>query len=132
LQISFLWDLFIFQDLYFFGTMASQKKALPHRPQATYNGSEQGPLTLPPGIDLNSFNGFMSKVISLVGPENVDVITSTSQIDDKSYEDPTLTHDPHHILDQDYFLASAVVAPRKVSDVQYVFQIQDVLFKTVH
>ncbi|KAL2202345.1 aryl-alcohol oxidase [Sarocladium strictum] len=85
--------------------------------------SSSGPLTLPPGIDLNSFDEFMSKVISLVGPENLDVITSTSQIDDKSYEDPTLTHDPHHILDQDYFLASAVVAPRKVSDVQAIVRL---------
>lgn len=42
------------------------------------------------------------------------------EIDDGSYMKPNYTHDPHHVLEQDYFLASAIVAPRNVSDVQYV------------
>jgi hypothetical protein len=76
------------------------------------------PLVLPPGSTLDIFNSFIHGITDLVGSENVDVITSKEQIDDGSYENPTYTHDPHHVLEQDYFLASAVVCPRNVSDVQ--------------
>lgn len=78
------------------------------------------PLALPPKVTLADFNKFIEEITTLVGVENVDIITSKDQIDDKSYMDPTYTHDPHHVMEQDYFLASAVVAPRNVSDVQYV------------
>jgi hypothetical protein len=78
------------------------------------------PLALPPKVTLADFNKFIQDITDLVGDENVDIITSKDQIDDKSYMDPTYTHDPHHVMEQDYFLASAVVAPRDVSDVQYV------------
>lgn len=98
--------------------MSQNNHVVPQPANGSYDGSAQGPLVLPPEIDLESFNKFIDEVIALVGSEHVDVITSKSQIDDKSYEDPTYTHDPHHILDQEYFLASAVVAPRNVSDVQ--------------
>jgi hypothetical protein len=78
------------------------------------------PLALPPKITKEQFNTFIQTIIELVGAENVNVITSKDQIDDASYENPTYTHDPHHILEQDFFLASGIVAPRNVADVQYV------------
>lgn len=77
------------------------------------------PLALPPKLTLGSFNEFIQEIIGLVGSKNVEVITSKDQIDDGSYMNPTYTHDPHHIMEQDYFLASAIVAPRNVSEVQY-------------
>jgi len=83
------------------------------------------PLALPPKVTLADFNKFIQEITTLVGGENVDIITSKDQIDDKSYMDPTYTHDPHHVMEQDYFLASAVVAPRNVSDVQYVVEDHD-------
>lgn len=76
------------------------------------------PLVLPPRVTNEEFSSFIQEIINLVGNENVEVITSRDQIDDGSYMDPTLTHDPHHVMEQDYFLASATVAPRDVSDVQ--------------
>ncbi|KAL4934671.1 vanillyl-alcohol oxidase [Aspergillus undulatus] len=78
------------------------------------------PLVLPPNVNVEDFNLFIEEITNLVGHENVNVITSKDQIDDGSYLNPTYTHDPHHILEQDYFLASAVVAPRDVSDVQVI------------
>lgn len=77
------------------------------------------PLALPPKLTLGDFNEFIQEIIGLVGTENVEVITSKDQIDDGSYMNPTYTHDPHHIMEQDYFLASAIVAPRNVAEVQY-------------
>ena len=78
------------------------------------------PLALPPKISLVDFKEFVQEIIDLVGIVNVEVISSKDQIEDGSYMNPTYTHDPHHVMEQDYFLASAIVAPRNVSDVQYV------------
>lgn len=77
------------------------------------------PLALPPKLTLGDFNEFIREIIGLVGSKNVEVISSKDQIDDGSYINPTYTHDPHHIMEQDFFLASAIVAPRNVADVQY-------------
>ncbi|CAK7212865.1 hypothetical protein SEUCBS140593_001652 [Sporothrix eucalyptigena] len=85
------------------------------------------PLALPPGVDLAAFNTFIRAVTDIVGADNVRVITSLDQIDDGSYEAPTHTHDPHHIVDQDYFMASAVVAPRNVADVQAIVKLANPL-----
>nr|1W1L_A Chain A, VANILLYL-ALCOHOL OXIDASE [Penicillium simplicissimum]1W1L_B Chain B, VANILLYL-ALCOHOL OXIDASE [Penicillium simplicissimum] len=78
------------------------------------------PLTLPPKLSLSDFNEFIQDIIRIVGSENVEVISSKDQIVDGSYMKPTHTHDPHHVMDQDYFLASAIVAPRNVADVQSI------------
>lgn len=77
------------------------------------------PLVLPPKLTNGDFNEFILEVIGLVGTENVEVITSKDQIEDGTYMNPKHSHDPHHVLEQDYFLASAIVAPRNVADVQY-------------
>lgn len=78
------------------------------------------PLVLPPKLTNSDFNEFILEVIELVGKENVEIITSKDQIQDGTYMKPKHTHDPHHVLEQDFFLASAIVAPRNVADVQYV------------
>ncbi|OQD67827.1 hypothetical protein PENPOL_c003G02968 [Penicillium polonicum] len=85
------------------------------------------PLVLPPRVTNEEFSSFIQEIINLVGNENVEVITSRDQIDDGSYMDPTLTHDPHHVMEQDYFLASATVAPRDVSDVQVIVRLANKL-----
>lgn len=68
------------------------------------------PLVLPPNVSNNAFNNFITACRD-VGGENIEVISSASQINDGNYMKPNYTHDPHHILKQDFFLASAVVAP---------------------
>ncbi|KAJ6096868.1 hypothetical protein N7486_007614 [Penicillium sp. IBT 16267x] len=42
------------------------------------------PLALPPKVTLSDFNKFIQDITTLVGVENVDVITSKDQIDDKA------------------------------------------------
>ena len=78
------------------------------------------PLVLPPNVSQEIFNEFISGCSIELGPHNVDVITSKSQLDDGDYMNPQFTHDPHHILKQDFFLASAILAPRNVADVQAI------------
>jgi FAD/FMN-containing dehydrogenase len=76
------------------------------------------PLVLPPNVSNEAFSKFIATCHDAVGSENIDVISSSSQIDDGDYMKPNYTHDPHHVLKQDFFLASAVIAPRNVADVQ--------------
>ncbi|KAL6705435.1 hypothetical protein ACN47E_006700 [Coniothyrium glycines] len=77
------------------------------------------PLVLPPNVTEKDFRKFISTCRKVTG-ENVEVISKASQIDDGDYMKPNYTHDPHHVLRQDFFLASAVIAPRSVADVQAV------------
>jgi FAD/FMN-containing dehydrogenase len=77
------------------------------------------PLVLPPNLSNDVFNKFLTACED-TGRDNVEVISSTTQIDDGDYMKPNYTHDPHHILKQDFFLASAVIAPRHVADVQTI------------
>lgn len=102
--------------------MTSRRSTIPIilRNSDTESTAVHKPLVLPPQVNIESFNKFIIGIINLIGAENVDVISSKDQIDDGSYMKPTYTHDPHHVLPQDHFLASAIVAPRNVSDVQYV------------
>ena len=83
----------------------------------------QRPAVLPPCVTAEEFDRFIRQVSELVRSENVVLITSKKNLDDGSYMEPTYTHDPHHVLEQDFFLASAIVAPRNVSDVQEIVRI---------
>ncbi len=76
------------------------------------------PLALPPNTSADAFARFISAVKGIVGDGNVRVITPHTQLVDGSYFEPPKTHDPHHVVDQDYFVASAVVDPRSVPEVQ--------------
>jgi hypothetical protein len=76
-------------------------------------------LVLPPNVSKDAFARFIFTCHEAVG-DNIDVISSTAQIDDGDYMKPNYTHDPHHVLKQDFFLASAVIAPRNVADVQAI------------
>ena len=79
--------------------------------------ASQQPLVYPPHVSKSAFDDFISDCREATG-DNVTVISSGSQIDDGDYMKPNYTHDPHHVLKQDFFLASAVIAPRNVADVQ--------------
>ena len=78
------------------------------------------PLALPPNTSAETFTCFLDETSKAVGAENIQVITSADELDDGSYRNQPYTHDPHHILDQDYFVASAVVCPRSVPDIQTI------------
>ncbi|KAI4666561.1 uncharacterized protein J4E79_002600 [Alternaria viburni] len=77
------------------------------------------PLALPPNVNSEVFDNFLTACHD-VGRDNIEVISSASQIDDGNYMKPNYTHDPHHIMKQDFFLASAIIAPRNVADVQTI------------
>lgn len=78
------------------------------------------PLVLPPNVTVDTFNHFLKACGNSVGADDINVISSSSQIVDGDYINPNYTHDPHHILRQDFFLASAVIAPRNVAEVQAI------------
>jgi len=54
----------------------------------------------------------------VVGSENVTVVREPDQFSKQDYTDSSKTHDMFHVLDKEHFLASAVVSPRHVPDVQ--------------
>lgn len=76
------------------------------------------PLALPPHISSEVFDKFVKETSAIVGKENVRVITAADQLKDGSYLEQPFTHDSHHILDQGYLVASAVVCPRNVPEIQ--------------
>ncbi|BCR90127.1 uncharacterized protein ACHE_60013S [Aspergillus chevalieri] len=51
------------------------------------------------------------------------MVTSKEDLANGSYYEPPKTHNPHHIVEQDYFVASAVMNPRSVSEVQGLVQL---------
>ncbi|KAK0659846.1 Vanillyl-alcohol oxidase [Lasiodiplodia hormozganensis] len=90
------------------------------------------PLVLPPGTDAAHFDAYIKRATTIVGAENVTVITGDSNnnnnnehssLSKSSYLDPAKAHDMFHVFDKDYFVASAVIAPRKVTEVQAVMRL---------
>ncbi|KAL3469498.1 hypothetical protein BJX99DRAFT_268147 [Aspergillus californicus] len=81
------------------------------------------PLALPPNTTQDAFARFITATKSIVTDSNVRIITPDTELIDGSYYEPPKTHDPHHVLDQDYFVASAVVDPRSVPEVQEIVRL---------
>jgi len=81
------------------------------------------PLALPPNVSHDAFSRFVSACEGIIGRENIHIITSKEELADGSYYEPPKTHDPHHLVEQDYFVASAVTSPRSVSEVQGLVQL---------
>ncbi|KUI60993.1 Vanillyl-alcohol oxidase [Cytospora mali] len=83
------------------------------------------PLVLPPGIDQRQFDAFLSRVKLIVGTENVTIVTGDDDHPgaEHSYLDPSKSQDMFHVFDKDYFIASVVVAPRKVPEVQAIMKL---------
>lgn len=76
------------------------------------------PLALPPNTSQETFTRFIDQATQIVGTENIQIVTAAEDLKDGSYLEQPYTHDGHHLLDRDYFVASAVVCPRSVPDVQ--------------
>ncbi|KAE8334572.1 hypothetical protein BDV24DRAFT_22552 [Aspergillus arachidicola] len=81
------------------------------------------PIVLPPNTTQGTFAQFISEASEASGAENVKVVVSVDDLDDGSYLQQPYTHDAHHILDKESFLASAVVCPRSVPEVQALVRI---------
>lgn len=80
-------------------------------------------LTLPPGITSEQFHEFIAAAKGIVGDENVTIISESSQLSHEHYIDPSKAHDMHNIVDREYFVASAVLCPREVPDVQEILRL---------
>ncbi|KIX00414.1 uncharacterized protein Z518_10553 [Rhinocladiella mackenziei CBS 650.93] len=93
------------------------------RPNGDFPRNAGDPLVLPPGIDSQTFKKFTLRVADVIGSENVTVITKTEELDKESYMDPSKVHDMFYVVDEDYFVSSAVVAPRNVRDVQDIMKL---------
>ncbi|OQU99894.1 FAD binding domain-containing protein [Cladophialophora immunda] len=93
------------------------------RPNELAPGRAGDPLVLPPGINSQTFKSFTARLVDIVGQENVTIISKAEDLSQESYLDPSKAHDMFHILDAEYFVSSAVVAPRDVPDVQAIMRL---------
>ena len=85
------------------------------------------PLTLPPGFSSEQFHHFISRAQEICGKENVTIISDPEQLSHEHYTDPSKVHDMHNIVDKEYFVASAVVCPKEVPDVQGIMRLANEL-----
>jgi hypothetical protein len=88
---------------------------------STKNASD--PIALPPGTSSEEFKEYIQKAVAIVGEENVTVIKHKDELTKEDYTDPSKAHDMFHVFDKDYFVASAVIAPRKVTEVQAIMKL---------
>lgn len=106
-------------------------------------GTGARPLTLPPDTTLEKFGDFITKLKDVVGEENVTVISNEDELMLEDYTNPSKAHDVgdtfltpglpgrcltvkfqmYYVAGKDYFVSSAVVAPRNVPDVQAIMRL---------
>jgi FAD/FMN-containing dehydrogenase len=69
------------------------------------------------------YQEFIVAAQQIVGEHNVMVVTDSAQLTHEHYIDPSKAHDMHNIVDKTYFIASAVLCPREVPDVQDIMRL---------
>ncbi|KAI5366187.1 Putative FAD-linked oxidase, FAD-binding domain, PCMH-type, FAD-binding, type PCMH, subdomain 1 [Septoria linicola] len=105
------------------------------RTPAAFRAPEGGhagarPLRLPPNTSLEKFNDYMERIQEIVGTENATVVSSDAELQLEDYLEPRrLTMfvvdllPMYYIAEQEYFISSAVVAPRNVAEVQAIMRL---------
>lgn len=81
------------------------------------------PLRLPPNFTEDRFSKFISRAETLCGHENIRVVSSAEELVDGDYMNPCKAHDMHGIYDRDFFVASAVICPTDVPNVQDIVRL---------
>ena len=81
------------------------------------------PMVLPPHTTFERFETFIRRAGEVCGVGNVTIISDDAEIQNEDYTTPSKAHDMFHIVDKEHFLASAVIAPRSVPDVQDVIKL---------
>jgi hypothetical protein len=105
-------------------TAKSSSKKVPNpNAEAKESRNPGSPLTLPPGFTPEKYVEFISAVQPIVGKENVNLITDAAQLTHEHYTDPSKAHDMHNVVEKTYFVASAVLCPRDVNDVQDIMRL---------
>ena len=93
------------------------------RPNGDTPRTAGDPLTLPPGTSSEKFKDYTRRAAEIVGEENVVIITDPAELSKESYLDPSKGHDMYHVLEKEYFISSAVVAPKDIPDVQAIMRL---------
>jgi hypothetical protein len=102
----------------------SSSKKIPNLPtQPKESQHSGGPLTLPPGFTSEVYDEFIAAARQILGEQNVTVITDVAQLSLEHYTDPSKVHDMHNVVEKTYFVASAVLCPRDVKDVQDIMKL---------
>lgn len=81
------------------------------------------PLCLPPGVSSQHFKQFTLRLAEICHEDNVTVITQSEELRQESYLEPSKCHDMFHVIGKEYFVASAVVSPRDVEEVQAIMRL---------
>ena len=93
------------------------------KPNGDVPRNADDPLCLPPGTSSQQFKEFTLRLAEVCGEENVTIISKSEELSQESYLEPSKAHDMFHILGKEYFVASAVVAPRSVPEVQTIMKL---------
>ena len=93
------------------------------QPHGTSAGQYIEPLVLPPHTDIPKFKDYIDRVAGVVGHENVTIISDRSELGLYDYSNPSKASDIFHLTNNDYFVCSAVVAPRGVEDTQALMRL---------
>lgn len=103
----------------------SSSKRIAANPATDSKGSQNlnDPLTLPPGFSSDRYHAFLSAARNIVGEQNVMVLTDAAQLTQEHYTDPSKAHDMHNIVEKTYFVASAVLSPREVPEIQDIMRL---------
>ncbi|OIW29505.1 vanillyl alcohol oxidase [Coniochaeta ligniaria NRRL 30616] len=88
------------------------------RPNAAAPRAAGQPLCLPPGVSFDKFKDFIKRAGEICEDANVTVISKSEELSKEHYLDPAKEHDMYHIVGKEYFVSSAVIAPRDVPEVQ--------------
>ncbi|KAK6440359.1 hypothetical protein LTR95_003419 [Oleoguttula sp. CCFEE 5521] len=105
------------------GETAGTVSAAFRAPEGTPASDPGRPLTLPPRTSLEKFKDFMLRVNDVVGSENATVISSDAELQHEDYLDPSKAYDMYHVTPKEFFVSSAVVAPRNVPEVQDIVRL---------
>lgn len=93
------------------------------RPDGSAPGQNIEPLVLPPNTDASKFRKYIKVVADVVGPDNITVISDRNELGRYDYSNPSKASDMFNLMDDDYFVCSAVAAPRGVEDTQALMRL---------
>ncbi|EQL03352.1 FAD binding domain-containing protein [Ophiocordyceps sinensis CO18] len=79
------------------------------------------PRRLPPNFTADKFREFVPRLASIVGKDNVSVISDDTPLEDGDFHTvDCITHDMHFLYDREEFVGSALGFPRSAAEVQQV------------
>ena len=92
-------------------------------PDGAAPGQNVEPLVLPPDTNAEKFEDYVRRAADIVGRDNVTIVSDRNELSRYSYHTPSKASDVFWIMENDYFLCSAVVAPNSVPEVQALMKL---------